>query len=43
MKQDQSQWIEELFKSLPKAPPLTPEQIAKIEKDIRAFVQTLKG
>ena len=43
MKQDQSQWVEQLFKSLPKAPPLTPEQIAKIEKDIWDFVQALKG
>lgn len=43
MEQDQSQWVEQLFKSLPKAPPLTPEQIAKIEKDIWDFVQALKG
>ena len=43
MEQDQSQWVEQLFKSLPKVPPLTPEQIAKIEKDIWDFVQALKG
>ena len=40
---DLDQWVEDLLKSSPKAPPFTPEQIAKIEKDIRAFVQTLKG
>jgi hypothetical protein len=50
MKQEQSQqfkgldqWVEDLLKSSPKAPPFTPEEIARIEKNIRVLMQTLRG